>query len=220
MNRVAIMQPTYIGHLPYYAMIDHADTFVLLDTVPISKQSWQTRNRIRTPDGRVHWLSIPTHATYQQPLNEVLIDYGRDWQRKHWRTIESAYRNTLEFLWPCYHEPISHLSVFTGAQISWIATHLQLDTTIIRASTLEPATGKIERLRSILEQTDATSYLATRGSAYLEGSDLGVPIEWFDYQRPTYNQHQSWMPHLSIIDCIAHCSDPLTVIRSGHTVNA
>ncbi len=103
MTTVAIMQPTYLGWLGYFDMIDQADTFILLDNVAISKKSWQTRNRILARDDRVQWLSVPTHAHQGQPLNEVEVVKTEAWQLKHIRAIEAAYQHAP------YYETLSPL---------------------------------------------------------------------------------------------------------------
>ena len=56
MTTVCIMQPAYLPWMGYIDMIDQADLFVLLDTVEVSKQSWQTRNRVVNQAGKVQWL--------------------------------------------------------------------------------------------------------------------------------------------------------------------
>ena len=56
--RVAISQPTYLPWLGYFDLIDQVDVFVLLDDVQFEKQSWQQRNRIKTPAG-LQWLTVP-----------------------------------------------------------------------------------------------------------------------------------------------------------------
>jgi hypothetical protein len=222
MTRVAIMQPTYLPWCGYFAMIDQADIFVLLDIVAIDKKSWQTRNRIRTRDGHVVWLSVPTHAHQGQPLNQVeIVDNG--WQQKHWRTIEQAYSHTTG--WPiikdaleqAYREPVHYLTDFTSDLIERLANDVL--TPIVKASSLRPTRlDKIGRIEDLCHAVHADSLLDTRGATFLENVTLeDVQTEWFDYDHPTYPQgQQEWQSHLSIIDLIAHCGpNSLTTIRSG-----
>jgi hypothetical protein len=45
-------------------------------------------------------LSIPVVATHdKQVITDVKISYDEKWQQQHWRTIESAYRNTPYFIY-------------------------------------------------------------------------------------------------------------------------
>jgi len=56
--KTVIMQPTYLPWMGYFGMIDIADMFVFYDDVQFEKQSWQQRNKIKTPSGETMWLSV------------------------------------------------------------------------------------------------------------------------------------------------------------------
>ena len=72
--KIAIAQPTYLPWLGYFDLIDQVDKFVLLDTVQFEKQSWQQRNRLKTPDG-LQWLTVPVKIKGRstQTIREVEI---------------------------------------------------------------------------------------------------------------------------------------------------
>ena len=67
MTRVAIMQPTFLPWLGYFALIGSVDHFVFLDDVQFSKQSWQSRNRIKGPNGPV-MLSLGISRAKSKPV--------------------------------------------------------------------------------------------------------------------------------------------------------
>jgi hypothetical protein len=48
--KIAISQPTYLPWIGYFDLIDQVDRFVLLDDAQFVKQSWDQRNRIKTPN--------------------------------------------------------------------------------------------------------------------------------------------------------------------------
>ncbi len=60
MTTAAIMQPTYLPWLGYFALIDRVDIFVFLDSVQFDRRSWQQRNRIKAADG-LQMLTVPVH---------------------------------------------------------------------------------------------------------------------------------------------------------------
>lgn len=228
MTTVAIMQPTYLGWCGYFDMLDQADVFVLLDTVPVSPKSWQTRNRIRARDGNVVWLSVPTNARRGMPLDEVRITPS-SWKKKHSRTIESAYGHATH--WDAYGVTFSLAAAWattlvelTAALTISIAARLGVDTPIVRASTLGPgarADDPYDRIRHICNTVGATELLNTPGARdWLEGHDVGVPVRWHDYQHPTYSQGDAeFVSHLSIVDLLAwHGPDSLRIIRSGRGI--
>ncbi len=232
MTTVAIMQPTYLGWCGYFDMLDQADVFVLLDTVPVSPKSWQTRNRIRARDGNVVWLSVPTNAKRGMPLDEVRIDNTQTWQAKHWRTFESAYSHAPYWrafpddvvgqLFLMEPETLTNLNEGFILTLGW--TYLGIKAArhgLVRASTLGPgarADDPFERIAYICEQVGAQELLNTPGAKdWLQGHDVGVPVRWHDYEHPVYSQGDApFMSHLSVVDLLAwHGPDALDIIRSG-----
>ena len=77
---IAIMQPTYLPWLGYFAMIDQVDVFIIFDSVQFSKRSWQQRNQIKTASGPM-WLTVPVASKGKrgQLINEVEIDIIRNY---------------------------------------------------------------------------------------------------------------------------------------------
>lgn len=223
------MQPTYLGWVGFFDMLDQADVFVLLDTVAVSPKSWQTRNRILARDGNVVWLTVPTHAHQGQLLGEVEIDNSKPWQKKHWRTIRSAYEHAphwgdiedwlAEGYEECRWDRLTDLSAY---YISVIGTYLGLDPNLRRASTLgSTRAGKVERIIDICRAVDADTLLDTPGAQQFLTEPMLEPIriDWHRYQPAHYSQgDKPWHPYLSVIDLIAwHGTDALSIIRQGRT---
>ncbi len=219
MTTVAIMQPTYLPWCGYFDLIDQADIFVLLDNVEISKQSWQTRNRIRARDGNVVWLSIPVHAHMDQPLNEVRIANERNWRRKHARTLNASYSHAPYWVEIRLTDTCEWLASFTSAVIEAFSDQLGITTKIVPASSLaRQRHNPIHRLADICQSVGATEYLSPAGARdYLDGHDIGVPIRWHQYQPAEYGQGgQPWMPYLSVVDALAwNGPNTLDIIRAG-----
>ena len=59
---VAIMQPSFMPWIGYFDLMDQVYTFIFLDNVQFEKQTWQQRNKIRTPNG-LEWLTIPVKVS-------------------------------------------------------------------------------------------------------------------------------------------------------------
>src|SRR5712691_5783894 len=64
-----ISQPTFLPWLGWFDLADQADVMVILDDVQFSKQSWQQRNRIRTPAG-LEFLTVPV----KRRLGQLIVD--------------------------------------------------------------------------------------------------------------------------------------------------
>ncbi len=91
----------YLGTVEYFGLMTGADIAYIESFENYKKQSWRNRLRILTANGPIN-LCIPVVKgnSLQQPIREVKIDYRENWQKNHFRAIESAYRRSpyYEFL--------------------------------------------------------------------------------------------------------------------------
>jgi len=231
MTTVAIMQPAYLHWMGYFDLIDQADLFVLLDTVWVSKQSWQTRNRVVNKAGKVQWLSVPTDATPGMLLQDVrIVDDGR-WRRKQKGTLEAiglilANPSVDDREW-------WSLTPFTGQLIDRLCDVLGITTPIVSASKLQLQfrLDPLERLADILWMTEATEFLTAAGSSsYLNEGDLPVPTRFHEYVVKGYPQQpvketttwRPFVPYMSVVDCLARHGPEATLetIRAGRREKA
>ncbi len=221
MKTVCIMQPTYLPWMGYLDMIDQADLFVLLDTVAVSRQSWQTRNRVLDRSGSVVWLPIPNDGKMGMPLNEVrLVEDGR-WRRKHARTIASLGGHVPLELLECYEAGDRLLVGFTWNILSMLCRVFGITTPIVPASHLDlpDDLGPNARILAIFDTTEADVMLSTQG-----GRDYGVPTRWHEYEPAPYRQNgkftYGFVSHMSVVDCLARHGpeETLEVIRAGRKV--
>ena len=78
--KCAIMQPHYFPWSGYFNLMSKVETYVFLDNVQFSKNSWQSRNQIIINDQK-KWIMIPLKKS---PLNtnikDKLIDYSKKWK--------------------------------------------------------------------------------------------------------------------------------------------
>jgi hypothetical protein len=229
--RIAICQPTYLPWLGYFDLTDQVDTFVLLDVVQFEKQSWQQRNRIKTPTG-LQWLTVPVvfRGRLEQKICEVEIRDG-DFVRKHLRAIELNYARA-----PFFHQHFPRLSKILrqfagGGRLAdlnrrlteWFLEQLQIRTPLILASSIGVEGRRTQLLADICQKLGATVYVSPIGSAeYLLGdtnilADAGVQTVFHNYTHPTYRQqYPPFLPFASAIDLIFNESErSMEIIRSG-----
>ena len=90
--KVAIMQPTYIPWIGYFALMESVDVFIILDSVQFSKRSWQQRNQIKTESG-AKWLTVPviSKGKKDQLISDVKIDYSNKFPESHINMIKQNY---------------------------------------------------------------------------------------------------------------------------------
>ncbi len=211
----------YLPWAGYFEQIASVDHFVLLDDVQYTKQDWRNRNRIKTINGP-RWLTVPIRRTRTATLiNEIEIDYDRDWIGKHLRIIEANYRRSA-FFEPLYGQLASvlsrrytYLSDLNEMLIRVAMRHLGISTEISLASTVErdrarygPGTDqRNERLLEICEHFGASVFYDGKSAASFIDSrkfkEIGVNVVFQDYTPAAYSQaFGGFLSHMSVIDLV------------------
>ena len=230
--KVAISQPTYLPWLGYLDLIDQVDTFVLLDNVQFEKQSWQQRNRIKTPTG-LQWLTVPVlfRGRFGQLINEVEMRDIEFW-RQHLRAIELNYRRAPFF--DDYFDELSFKITVNGSSpalvadlnlrvIEWFMEVLGIKTRLLRSSQLKQPGRRTELLANICDSLGAKQYVSPLGSAeYLLQEldvlvDEGIGVVFQHYEHPQYRQlFPPFCPYASTLDLIFNEGErALEILRSG-----
>ncbi len=229
--RVAISQPTYLPWLGYFDLIDQVDCFVVLDTVQFEKQSWQQRNRIKTPTG-LQWLTLPVsfRGRLGQCINHVEIREA-DFCVKHLRAVELSYRRTPFF--EAHYAMLSGIlgSVRSGSRLlnlnlellRWFLSEFGISTRLVLASELPVKGKRTELLANICSHQEASSYLSPLGSAaYLLDemqimTDREIGVLFQHYEHPEYAQlFPPFCPYASALDLLFNEGPrSLEIIRSG-----
>ncbi len=230
MTRAAIMQPTFLPWLGYFALLDAVDTFVFLDDVQLTRRSWQVRNRVAGPDGEC-LLSLDVAGKPSRPrIDEarLAMDAGR--RRKllaraasvlsrapHGGLVNAMLREGFDVA----GDDLSALNVHL---IQAIAIRTGIDTVCLRASTLGLSGAKrSERLLALCRTVGARTYLSPPGSLdYLAADDAftgsGIELRFAAYEHPVYPRGTlPFVPHLAAIDALAWVGPDefLSLVRSG-----
>lgn len=229
--KIAIAQPTYLPWLGYFDLLDQVDTFVLLDTVQFEKQSWQQRNRIKTPAGLL-WLTVP--VVFRGRLGQRIVDVEireADFWRDHLRAVELNYRRSAFFAQ--YFPALSELlpSASAGLRLAelnicllrWLAEVLGIKTQIVRSSELAVDGKRTHLLAEICSLLGATTYISPLGSADYLLHELpiltsrGVDVVFQHYDHPSYRQlFPPFQPHASALDLLFNEGEAsLATVRSG-----
>mgnify|MGYP001289255858 CR=1 FL=1 len=222
---VGVHQPQYLPWLGYFAKIDRADVFVLLDTVQYKKNEWQNRNRIKTADGW-QWLTVPVTYRFPQRIDEVAVNNRERWQHKQRQAIASNYRKAPfwdglaplleEILAPTW-EMIAPLNIFG---VKRLAAILGIETPLYVALELgEFPKDPDERLIAITKHFGADTYLAGSGGRGYMALDRyarsGVKVIFQEYDHPVYEQlFGAFEPCMSVVDLLFnHGKESLKILR-------
>jgi len=224
-----ISQPTFLPWLGWFDLADQGDVMIILDDVQFSKQSWQQRNRIRTPAG-LEFLTVPV----KRRLGQMILDCELADQRFVGKMLKSLHGNYAKaaFFADAFDQFAATmeaaartgcLAEFNCALISWIADRLVVTTPMIRASTLGVAGQRGEHVAAICESVGADRYLSPAGAedyliedkAVFDRREISV---WLHaYEHPEYVQRFApFIPYASAIDLIFNAGPSApNVMRSG-----
>lgn len=187
-----ILQSNYIPWKGYFDLIASADEFILLDDVQYTRRDWRNRNLIKTPAG-LQWLTIPVEVKgrYNQKIQDTRVN-DPNWGKKHWRSIQQAYRKApyfsayasrFEALYLGLEE--NGLSQINRAFIDTICEILDIPTRISWSMDFPPVEGKNERLINLCHHVGATHYISGPSAHnYIEPQlfeKAGIRLEYFSY---------------------------------------
>jgi WbqC-like protein len=225
---IAISQPTYLPWLGYFDLIDQVDQFILLDDAQFGKQSWDQRNRIKSPSA-LQWLTVPviTRGRLGQRLCDVEISDPRFWE-KQLRAIEVSYGKAQFF--DLYFPQVKALHCQAGPKlvdlnlklIEWIASELGITTPMVRSSSLQIEGKRSERLVLMCKRMGANDYLSPRTAIYLLEdlpifAESGINVWFHNYSHPEYKQRfPPFCSYASVLDLLFNEGPrSLEIIRSG-----
>ncbi len=175
---VSINQPAYLPWLGYFDRIRRSDLHIVLDHVQFEKGSYTNRCRIKQPDGREMWLTIPVgkHRTiYTTGIA------GDKWRDKHKKALEQAYG-----LWVVL--PDSHwLDIVLAETTHQLCKGLHIDTPRVTSTGLggEEMGHKSELVLELCRNVGADQYLSgPHGRDYLDipaFTRAGIEVLYHDY---------------------------------------
>ena len=214
LKAIAIMQPTFLPWLGYFAMLKCVDEFVFLDTVQFDTRSWQQRNRICHNEGSL-MLTVPVkkNGLRGQSIHEVRI--SEEWKKN--KIIKSITHSYSRYEWfEHYHESLFNLINHSRVSlcelnisiIEWGCDLLEIKTPTIRSSSLQSHRKKDQGLLDICRQRKAETYISPIGShAYLKNSnafkDVNINLKYFLFSCAPYKQpSKNFIPQLSFIDAL------------------
>lgn len=214
---VAVRPPAYWPSPATMALADAADRVLLADTLQYSRQSFQNRAQIRTPQGW-QWLTIPLKGgQHGRPIYEVEIRHKHFWMGKHWRALEFNYRRTPYFefyeplLKPVFDRRWERLGALTCRSIELLAELLGIETPIMRASEVpsRPAT-----VPDILESS-GTQRLLTASDTLEVDIAFAPTVEVLEMETLQYRQNfDGFEPGMSALDLLFNYGpESLTMIR-------
>lgn len=228
---VACHQPNYLPWPGFFYKMMACDAFVLMDSCqfPLGR-SFVNRNRIKIPPSRFVWLTVPVKRKGRglQNINEVQVDNGVDWQRRHLGALNHFYAkapffNTyVDFFRSWYHKRWDRLNTLNLEIIYFFKGLLGIDTKLYFLSNLGLGGGGSSLLVGVSKALGADIYLSGyAGRKYIDEGlfeNEGIKVEYYNFKPPVYPQlWGDFLYNLSIIDLVLNCGDKAVEIikKSG-----
>lgn len=211
---ISINQPAYLPWLGYFSRIHSADIHVVLDHVQYEKNSMINRNKILQSTQSI-LLTVPIKKTHGQRIVDVEIQNTQNWQKKHLKSIESAYKKAphyqdyqpyLDQMLTEFHPSLMGL---LKPQLNFFIDKLGISTPIYYSSDENWQKSKSDLILEICTHFNATTYLSGPfGRDYLDEAiflEKGIKIQYQDYAHPEYSQFKApFISHLSTLDLLMH----------------
>ncbi|HMB63647.1 MAG TPA: WbqC family protein [Eudoraea sp.] len=186
-----LLHPTYFPNIASFAVLaQHHVTWEIADNY--QKQTFRNRCHICTDRGR-HMLTIPIrHAGGEQgrqKYKEVHIDNSYQWQRQHWRSLQTAYRTSpfFEFyeedLAPLFERRFDFLLDFNFNAIAGICRCLEIEMPKRKTSGYKPSVSCYQDAR------------------FLVNAKKAVPIKQLNYVQVFGDRH-GFIKNASVLDLL------------------
>lgn len=152
-----LLSTAYLPNVYYLSQVIHNDHLVIEKHEHFVKQTYRNRCDIVTANGKLS-LSIPLIKQGDKELiSEKKISYAEDWQKQHWRTIVSAYKNSPYFEFfedefkPFYENKFEFLLDYNTALLQTILHILRIKKQIDFTTQFELNPESLIDLRSLSE---------------------------------------------------------------------
>lgn len=214
---VAIHQPNFIPWAGFFHKMLVSNLFIYLDTAPFTKNGFQNRNRIWTPNG-IQWLTVPilTKGSFNAASREIKINNQITWKKKHLASIKLNYKNTDNFQWvfdsiePVYSADSEFLLDFNIAILQSIRSLLSINTPVRLASEFPSEDMSTERLIYLTQRVGGKIYLSgVGGKKYIDEDSFsrsGIQLDYHHYQgHPLFQRDGTDSSNLSILHLLFVC---------------
>ncbi len=189
-----LLHPTYFPSILTYALMQSADKILFEVNDFYEKQTYRNRLYIQSANAK-QMLSVQvkhTHSDGKQLYKDVLISHDFDWQKLHWRSLETAYRTSPYFefyeddLRPVFEKKYTYLVDLNIDSIQTVNQLLDLSKDFELTKTYQPDYGdKVEDLRFLKNAKKEPSIM-----------------EKMPFYTQMFQDRHPFMPNLSILDLL------------------
>jgi WbqC-like protein family len=203
-----LLSTTYFGPVQYYTKFILYDEIWLEANENYTRQTYRNRCIIYGANGELP-LTIPviTSEKHKIIIKDIRIDYSRNWQKLHWKGIESAYMSS-----PFYEFFIDDFQPFFSKRFKFLFDlNMEILTRVLHLLELNP---KIKLTDSFLFP-GTTEIADMRDSIHpkktFQSDKLFEPMEY----KQVFSEKHGFLANLSIIDVIFNAGPDIVRILRG-----
>lgn len=152
-----LFSTAYLPNVHYLSQVINCENIIIEKHEHFVKQTYRNRCDIVTANGKLS-LSIPLIKQADKELiSDKKISYAEDWQKQHWRTIVSAYKNSPYFEFfedefkPFYENKFEFLLDYNTALLHTILNILRIKKQVEFTQSFELNPTQIIDFRSLSE---------------------------------------------------------------------
>ena len=193
-----LLTTAYFPPISYFSAIIQAEEVVIEQFENFGKQSYRNRCEIMTANGIIP-LTVPVAKANSKTLTKDLkIVYTTNWQKLHFKGIESAYKNSpyydyyIDDLMPFFEEKEEFLLDYNHKILTTVLDMLRIKKGIVYTEDYIPVDTE--------EYNDLRSAIHPKASHRTPGADF--PAHPY---RQTFSDRTPFVPNLSILDLLFCC---------------
>jgi len=192
MHTSAIFPLFYLPPVSYFSALNAQNyQFLLEKEEHFPKQTFRNRTRIYSPNGPLDlFLPVIKGSKYHTKMKDVKISYDFKWQRLHWLSLESCYRNSPYFeyyeddLAPFFQKKYDFLFDYNLEILEWIFKQLK------KTPVLEFTTEY---------EKDIPAELDYRNKIQFKNAELIAPQKIYTQ---VFGEKHGFLPNMSIVDLL------------------
>ena len=158
MSKTALIDIHYLPSIEYFTVLFRYDKIILEKEEHFVKQTFRSRCEILTAN-KIEKLSVPVVGGRKKiKMKDIQIDHEQQWQKNHWRAIQSAYGRApfyeffVHYFEPFFSKQEKFLYDFNFKLLSLCLKLMQAKIKFEETATYEksPLDDQIDDLRSIV----------------------------------------------------------------------
>ncbi|MCD0490008.1 WbqC family protein [Pedobacter sp. MC2016-14] len=192
MQSSAIFPLFYLPPVSYFSALKiHENNFLIEKQEHFPKQTYRNRAKISSPNGTLDlYVPVVKGSKFHTVIKDVKISYDFKWQRLHWLSLESCYRNSAYFEYyedefaQFYTKKYTYLFDYNLEIFYWLLKNLKknipVDFTTEYIKTLEPGMDYRDKL------------------PFKDTPEMGLIKPYFQ----VFEDRNGFTPNLSVVDLL------------------